>query len=106
MEKSPVSDAAVLITGGCLSACVILVVGAFLFKVWNERQMTHAYDRQAVALEQISDAVAPKECGTLVIPQFLPEEFVVGLRLEDGSVLELPANTAGGQKLCLKRARP
>lgn len=32
--------------------------GAFIYKVWNERQMTHQYERQAAALERIADAVS------------------------------------------------
>ena len=31
-------------------------VGLFAYKVWNERQMTHEYHRQADALERVATA--------------------------------------------------
>lgn len=39
-----------------IAAGVLLfgLIGAGFFKVWNERQMTKAYDRQAAALERIA----------------------------------------------------
>ena len=40
-----------------LSCLVVLLSTGFMFKVWNERQMTHAYDRQAEALERIASTV-------------------------------------------------
>lgn len=34
---------------------VVLCVGAFLFKVWNERQMTHEYHAQSLQQKRIAD---------------------------------------------------
>jgi hypothetical protein len=42
--------------GVAAAAIVLILTAAMLFKVWNERKMTLAYERQAEAQERIADA--------------------------------------------------
>ena len=40
-----------------LVATIIIVSAAFIYKVWDERQMVHEYHAQAVMLERIAVAL-------------------------------------------------
>lgn len=53
-------DDAVAQEGAFFLACIVLVLivsGAFVYKVWNERQMTHEYHEQAVQQKRSADAL-------------------------------------------------
>lgn len=57
LEKPPISDTAVISVGVCMTMCFLLLIGAFIYKVWNERQMTREYHEQAIQLNRIADAI-------------------------------------------------
>lgn len=71
---NPKDDSQDMVMVGVFMALVIIniffdfLVGAFIFKVWNERQMTHQYARQAAAQERI--ARAAEERAAAPIAQF------------------------------------
>jgi hypothetical protein len=73
MEESPISDTAVLIAGFCLTGCLIIVIGAFIYKVWNERQMTREYHEQAVQLGRIASVLGAKAVDQFPPPESGPE---------------------------------
>jgi hypothetical protein len=55
--SEPFDDSETL--GAAMLAAIVFVVivgAAFVFKVWNERQMTHEYHEQAVQERRIADA--------------------------------------------------
>ena len=51
------TNGAILLLMLFLNVVVDVCGAAFVYKVWNERQQTHVYEREAAALEGIRDEI-------------------------------------------------